>query len=86
MKKTRTTRVNQLEDSTQSIGKTNSNKQKETVKTMDLEDKIELQRREAYIKPKTRDLLRKLLQAGDKEEIIPVYTSGVGFVYPIKLQ
>jgi ssDNA-binding Zn-finger/Zn-ribbon topoisomerase 1 len=63
--------------------KTFSNKPKETVKTVELEDKIELQRKEAYIEPKTRDLLRKLLQAGDKQEIIPEYTPGIGFLYPL---
>jgi ssDNA-binding Zn-finger/Zn-ribbon topoisomerase 1 len=83
MKKNTERTANPTQDLTKSIGKTFSNKPKETVKTMDLEDKIELQRKEAYIKPKTRDLLRKLLQAGDKEEIIPVYTPGVGFVYPL---
>ena len=50
---------------------------------MDFEDKIELERREAYIEPETRDLLRKLLQDGDKKEIIPIYTPGLGFVYQI---
>ncbi|MGA3060421.1 MAG: hypothetical protein ABSD92_08635 [Candidatus Bathyarchaeia archaeon] len=54
-----------------------------TVNALDLEDKIELERREAYIEPKARDLLRKLLQDGDKEEITPVYTPGLGFMYQI---
>ena len=45
------------------------------------EDKIELERKEAYIEPKTRSLLRKLLQGGDKEEIIPTYALSLGFVY-----
>lgn len=45
------------------------------------EDKIELERKEAYIEPKTRSLLRKLLQGGDKEEIIPTYAPSLGFVY-----
>jgi len=60
-----------------------TSKPKGTVKTLDLEDKIELQRKEAYIDPKTRELLRKLLQAGDKQEIVPVYTPGLGFVYKL---
>jgi ssDNA-binding Zn-finger/Zn-ribbon topoisomerase 1 len=83
MKKNPEQIVNSAEDLKKSIVKTFSNKSKETVKTIDLEDKIELQRREAYIEPKTRDLLRKLLQAGDRQEIIPVYTPGTGFVYPL---
>jgi len=56
---------------------------KETIRSMDQEDKIELERREAYIDPKTRNLLRKLLQDGDKEEIIPVYSPKSGFIYPL---
>ena len=65
-----------------SLGKLFSTKNKEVaIKAIDLEDKIELERREAYIEPKTRDLLRKLLQGGDKEEIIPIYTPSLGFVY-----
>jgi predicted RNA-binding Zn-ribbon protein involved in translation (DUF1610 family) len=55
----------------------------EAIKTMNLEDKIDLERREAYIEPKTRDFLRKLLQEGDKIEIIPIYTPGLGFEYQI---
>ena len=61
----------------------NASDNKGSVNSLDVEDKIELERREAYIEPQTRDLLRKLLQEGDKKEIIPVYTPGVGFVYPI---
>jgi ssDNA-binding Zn-finger/Zn-ribbon topoisomerase 1 len=67
----------------QSSIKTTQGNSKETIQTMDQEDKIELERREAYIDPKTRDLLRKLLQDGDKEEITPIYTSSSGFIYPI---
>ncbi len=47
------------------------------------EDKIELERREAYIEHKTRNLLRHLLQGGDKEEIIPTYTPGSGYMYKV---
>jgi predicted RNA-binding Zn-ribbon protein involved in translation (DUF1610 family) len=83
MKKNQEQTANQSDDFRQSIVKTFSSKPKETVKTVELEDKIELQRREAYIEPKTRDLLRKLLQAGDKQEIIPEFTPGIGFVYPL---
>ncbi|MGA3290334.1 MAG: hypothetical protein ABSD42_08865 [Candidatus Bathyarchaeia archaeon] len=56
---------------------------KEAINAIDVEDKIELERREAYIEPETRDLLRKLLQDGDKKEIIPFYTPGSGFVYQV---
>ncbi len=56
---------------------------KEVLTDLTTEDKIELERREAYIERKTRNLLRKLLQDGDKEEIIPIYTPGLGYVYKI---
>jgi ssDNA-binding Zn-finger/Zn-ribbon topoisomerase 1 len=61
----------------------NISDKKDEIKALDIEDKIELERREAYIEPETRVLLRKLLQDGDKEEIIPIYTPGLGFVYQI---
>ena len=63
--------------------KTTSIISKETIRSIDQEDKIDLERREAYIDPKTRDLLRKLLQDGDKEEIIPIYSPKSGFIYPL---
>ena len=81
MKKTHEQSTNSAEGLKQSAAKNLYSKTKDSVKTIDLEDKIELERREAYIEPKTRDLLRKLLQAGDKEEIIPQFTPGEGFVY-----
>jgi ssDNA-binding Zn-finger/Zn-ribbon topoisomerase 1 len=56
---------------------------KASVKSMDMDDKIELQRREAYVEPQTRDLLRILLQIGDGAEIIPIYSPGVGYVYKV---
>jgi predicted RNA-binding Zn-ribbon protein involved in translation (DUF1610 family) len=56
---------------------------KESIKIMELEDKRELGRREAFVDPKIRDLLRKLLLVGDKEGIIPVYVPSLGFVYQV---
>jgi ssDNA-binding Zn-finger/Zn-ribbon topoisomerase 1 len=56
---------------------------RESISVIDVEDKIELERREAYIEPQTRDLLRTLLQEGEKKEIIPIYSPGIGFVYQI---
>lgn len=56
---------------------------KESIKIMELEDKGELGRREAFVDPKIRDLLRKLLLVGDKEGIIPVYVPSSGFVYQV---
>ncbi len=51
---------------TSGAAKQYSSDKKESINTIDVEDKIELERREAYIEPKTRDLLRKLLQDGDR--------------------
>ena len=66
-KKSRTNKYQLKTEQLKAIdSKTLSNKNKEAIKAIDLEDKIELERREAYIEPKTRDLLRKLLQGGDK--------------------
>jgi ssDNA-binding Zn-finger/Zn-ribbon topoisomerase 1 len=65
-----------------SVSKQLSTKNKENAaRDPTMEDKIDLERREAYTDPKTRDLLRKLLQGGDNEEILPIYTPGLGFVY-----
>jgi len=56
---------------------------KEAINAIDAEGKIELERREAYIKPETRDLLRCLLEDGDNTEILPLYSPGLGFVYQL---
>jgi len=47
------------------------------------EDKIELERREAYIEPKTRSLLRELIHCEDQAEIVPKYDPSLGFVYQL---
>jgi predicted RNA-binding Zn-ribbon protein involved in translation (DUF1610 family) len=54
-------------------------KNKKLAKSIDLEEQQELERREAYIEPQTRDLLRRLLQ--EEKEIVPIYMPGQGFVY-----
>jgi predicted RNA-binding Zn-ribbon protein involved in translation (DUF1610 family) len=69
------------EDQKQLLSKIFSNKKQEPIKTLDTEDKIELERREAYIEPYSRDLLRQILECCDKEEIIPKFVQGEGFVY-----
>ncbi len=61
--------------------KVSADKNTETIKTMSLEDKIDLERKGAYIEPQTRDLLRRLLEDGDNVEIIPIYNPGLGFEY-----
>jgi len=69
------------EDQKQPASKISSNKNKEPIKSLDTEDQIELERREAYIEPHTRDLLREILENSDKEVITPKYVHGEGFVY-----
>ncbi len=61
--------------------KIGTEKNTETAKTISQEDKIELERRGAYIEPQTRDLLRRLLEDGNNVEIIPKYNPGLGFEY-----
>ncbi len=70
------------EDQKQLVSKIFPNKNKEPIKTLDTEDKIELERREAYIEPHTRDLLREILEHSEKE-IIPKFVQGQGFVYQV---
>ena len=69
------------EDQKQLLSKIFSNKKPEPTKTFDPEEKIELERREAYIEPISRDLLRTILECSDKEEIIPKFVQSKGFVY-----
>ena len=69
------------EDQKQPASKISSNKNKEPIKSLDTEDQIELERREAYIEPHTRDLLREILENSDKEVITPKYVHGEGFIY-----
>jgi predicted RNA-binding Zn-ribbon protein involved in translation (DUF1610 family) len=63
------------------LAKPSSSKNNEPATKRGSEDEQELARREAYIDPRARDLLRKLLQAGDNAEIVPKYTPGLGFRY-----
>jgi predicted RNA-binding Zn-ribbon protein involved in translation (DUF1610 family) len=72
-----------LEDQVGSGRRGPSGKTTRPVVALEAKDRIEMERREAYIDPKTRSFLRKLLESGEKEEIIPIYQLGAGFVYPI---
>jgi hypothetical protein len=74
---------NQDQKTTSEQPKTKSppGKNVENINTANIEDKIELARKDAYIEPQTRDLLRKLLEEGDDEEIIPIYSPAAGFEY-----
>jgi predicted RNA-binding Zn-ribbon protein involved in translation (DUF1610 family) len=76
-----TDKAQTTEDQKQLASKIPPNKNKESIKTLDTEDKIELERREAYIEPHTRNLLREILEHSDKDEITPKYVHGEGFVY-----
>ena len=63
--------------------KIGTDKNTEEIKTTALEEKIDIERRSAYIEPQTRDLLRRLLEDGDNAEIIPTYNPSLGFEYQI---
>jgi predicted RNA-binding Zn-ribbon protein involved in translation (DUF1610 family) len=71
------------EDQKQLLSKIFPNKNKDPIKTLDTEDKVEVERREAYIEPHARDLLREILESSDNEEIIPKFVIGQGFVYRV---
>ena len=60
------------------------NRNRDVIASIASDDKVDLERREAYIEPNTRDFLRKLLQCCDKEEIIPIYVPDSGFIYNIR--
>jgi predicted RNA-binding Zn-ribbon protein involved in translation (DUF1610 family) len=57
---------------------------KESLMSIDNADNIELQRREAYIEPLTRDLLREILECCDNIEMLPKFVQGAGFIYQAK--
>ena len=73
----------EAQDRKSSIAQALLGKKDEPLKNINLEDTIELQRREAYIEPKTRGILTNLLQLGDETQITPKYSSGLGFIYEI---
>ena len=56
---------------------------KNNVASSDLEDKIELERREVYIDPQAREIIRYLLQSGDEAELSPIYRCGAGYIYDL---
>ncbi|TFH23631.1 hypothetical protein E4G67_02850 [Candidatus Bathyarchaeota archaeon] len=72
------------EEQKQFVAKAKINATVDPTKAINLEDKIELDRREAYIEPNTRDLLRIMLQYGDNNSISPIYSSGLGYIYQIE--
>jgi predicted RNA-binding Zn-ribbon protein involved in translation (DUF1610 family) len=61
--------------------KASLDKNKQQIKPTEQEYTVELERKEAYIDPTTRNLLRKLLESGEHEEVIPLYQPGIGFAY-----
>ena len=72
-----------LEIQKKSAGKPIQAREAELIDITDKEEKKETERREAYIDPKTRSFLRKLLEDGEKGEITPAYSMSLGFVYPV---
>jgi predicted RNA-binding Zn-ribbon protein involved in translation (DUF1610 family) len=65
------------------VSKSSQYPDNEAIKGLSVEDSIELERKEAYVEPQTRALLRKLLQCCENEEITPTYNPSVGFVYQL---
>jgi hypothetical protein len=62
--------------------KQNSKQNKEiSIGAPDIEDEIQLERREAYVEVETQKLLRELLLKEAREEVIPSYDPANGFVY-----
>jgi Zn finger protein HypA/HybF involved in hydrogenase expression len=62
--------------------KASSNKSKEiSLGAPDIEDEIQLERREAYVEVETQKLLRELIKNETREEIVPSYDPAEGFVY-----
>jgi hypothetical protein len=62
----------------------NSDKSKEiSIGAPDIEDEIQLERREAYVEVETQKLLRELLRNETREEIVPSYDPAHGFVYKL---
>lgn len=56
-----------------------------TAGTLEIEDEIQLERREAYVEPLTRQVLRNLIESGKEGEIIPFYHPASGFTYEAKV-
>lgn len=73
----------EMQISQASLAKALLGKKQEPIQNINLEDKLELERREVYIEPNTRNLLRILLQYSDNTFITPTYSSGLGYIYQI---
>ena len=53
--------------------------------TSETEDEIQQERREAYVEPLTRQVLRNLIESGKEGEVIPFYHPASGFTYELKV-
>jgi hypothetical protein len=67
----------------QIANKTNSSRKELSIGSPEIEDEIQLERREAYVEIETQKLLRELLRNGSKEEIIPAYDPVEGYTYKL---
>ena len=85
MKKELETKANSdvaREESKPFLPKADSKQNKEiSIGAPDIEDEIQLERREAYVEVETQKLLRDLLHNEAREEVIPSYDPATGFVY-----
>jgi len=52
--------------------------------TSETEDEILQERREAYVEPQTRQILRNLIESGKEGEVLPFYHPASGFTYELK--
>ena len=69
-------------DEQKASAKTDSKQNKEiSIGAPDIEDEIQLERREAYVEVETQKLLRELLSKETREEVVPSYDPAQGFVY-----
>src|SRR4030066_116323 len=85
MKKELETKANSdvaREDQKPFLPKADSKQNKEiSIGAPDIEDEIQLERREAYVEVETQKLLRDLLHNEAREEVIPSSHPATGFVY-----
>jgi predicted RNA-binding Zn-ribbon protein involved in translation (DUF1610 family) len=73
--------TNKPEESKAEPNKPASNAKEIQIGAPDIEDEIQLERREAYVELETQKLLRELLKEGSKKEIIPIYDPPEGYSY-----
>ncbi|MFC1488042.1 hypothetical protein ACFLRN_10205, partial [Thermoproteota archaeon] len=70
------------EEPRQSSVKRRYNKSKEhSLMTKETDEQLQEERKKAYLKQSSQNLLRRLLENGNQAEIIPIYDPTLGFIY-----